>query len=199
MTINKSALESVMGERGRLRTAHEMLKAAIELDNRDNFSDFYVAVGNYMEAGMGRLDEQDIKMLARLAERIGSPNKDEQAIIDEVYRRLDGNRVHLIKYLACRDALITDSGNSAHLNEYESVSHAYIDYIHNDMGHHAPSTDMARKLFLDEDWIDIADIDEDYFVIEKELYFKLLDARPEAVPLGMSAEEYVEEYRRDRD
>ena len=199
MTTTKSAIESVMGERGRLRTSHEMLKAALDTESRDeSFVDFYIAVANYMEAGMGRLDEQDIKMLARLAERLGDATEEEQAIIDEVHRRLNGNRDHLKKYLACRDALIADSSDSVSISDYEKVSNAYIHYIHNDMGHHAPSTDIARKLFVESDWIEIADIDENYFMAEKELYSKLLDARPGAVPIGMAAEEYVEQYRSDR-
>jgi hypothetical protein len=198
MPINRTALESIMGERGRLRTSHEMLKASLEVNNRQDFVNFYIAVANYMEAGMGRLDDQDVRMLSRLVERLGSPTEDEQTVIDEVYRRLDGNREHLQKYLACRDALVADSNDAVSIDDYESVSDAYINYIHNDMGHHAPSTDLARKMFIDSDWVEIADIDADYFAGEKELYALLLDARPDAVPLGMAAEEYVAEYRRDR-
>jgi hypothetical protein len=66
------------------------------------------------------------------------------------------------------------------------------------MGHHAPSTDMARKLFEEADWIEIADIDADYFATEKLLYRDLLETRPDSVPLGLAAEEYVEQYRRDK-
>ena len=66
------------------------------------------------------------------------------------------------------------------------------------MGHHAPSTDLARRLFDESDWIEIADIDESYFARERELYDAVLDSRPDSVPLGQSATEYIEQYRRDR-
>ncbi|HJP05568.1 MAG: hypothetical protein QGG65_06230 [Gammaproteobacteria bacterium] len=199
MPDTKSAIESLMGERGRLRTAHEMLKAALDTDTRDySFVPFYVAVANYMEASMGRLNEQDIKMLGRLREKLGNATPEEEEIIAEVHRRLDGNREHLKKFLACRTALASNQNDDETIADYEETSHAYVDYIHNRMGHHAPSTDIARRLFDESDWIDIADIDEEYFVKEKELYKELLKTRPESVPLGMAAEEYVEQYRSDR-
>jgi hypothetical protein len=66
------------------------------------------------------------------------------------------------------------------------------------MGHHAPSTDLAIRLFAPADWEAVADIDPDYFAREKLLYHAMLDTRPASVPLGMAAEEYVNQYRRDR-
>ena len=199
MDNTKSAIESLMGERGRLRTTHEMLKAALETASRDaSFVPFYIAVGHYMEASMGRLNSQDIKMLARLGEKLGVANADEEEIIAEVHRRLDGNREHLKKYLACTAALEANPEDAEAINAYETTSAAYIDYIHNRMGHHAPSTDLARRLFTESDWIEIADIDESYFDAEHALYTAVLDTRPDSVPLGQSATDYIEQYRRDK-
>ena len=203
MDNTKSAIESLMGERGRLRTTHEMLKAALETASRDaSFAPFYIAVARYMEASMGRLNSQDIKMLARLGEKLGtagsSKNGDEEEVIAEVHRRLDGNREHLKKYLACTVALEANPEDAAAIKAYETTSAAYIDYIHNRMGHHAPSTDLARRLFTESDWIEIADIDESYFARERELYQAVFDSRPDSVPLGQSASDYVVQYRRDK-
>ncbi|TDJ45449.1 MAG: hypothetical protein E2O52_06640 [Gammaproteobacteria bacterium] len=198
MTDTKSAIESLMGERGRLRTTHEMLKAALDAEPRDaSFVPFYIAVANYMEASMGRLNAQDVKMLARLGEKLGVANPEDAEIIAEVHRRLDGNREHLQRFLACRTALDANGPDREAVEAFESTSLAYIDYIHNRMGHHAPSTDLARKLFDESDWVEIADIDEAYFAGEKALYAAVLDTRPENVPLGKAAEAYVADYRRD--
>jgi hypothetical protein len=198
MSEEKTAIESLMGERGHLRTSHEMLKAALEIESRDDsFVPFYIATANYMEAGMGRLDAQDVRMLSRLAEKLGNMSDDEKEIIAEVHRRLDGNREHLKKFLTCRDALVADETDQKNIANFESVSNAYIDYIHNSMGHHAPSTDIAIKLFDDNDWDDIADIDPEYFSGEQKLYVTQLAVRPDSVPLGKEAAEYVAEYRRD--
>lgn len=198
MTDTKSAIESLMGERGRLRTTHEMLKAALDTEPRDaSFVPFYIAVANYMEASMGRLNTQDVKMLARLGEKLGVANPEDAEIIAEVHRRLDGNREHLQRFLACRTAIDSNNAGRKAVEAFESASLAYIDYIHNRMGHHAPSTDLARKLFGEADWVEIADIDEAYFAGEKALYAAVFDTRPENVPLGQAAEEYVADYRRD--
>jgi hypothetical protein len=199
MDNTKSAIESLMGERGRLRTTHEMLKAALEIASRDaSFAPFYIAVGHYMEASMGRLNSQDVKMLARLGEKLGVADPEEEEVIAEVHRRLDGNREHLKKFLDCTAALEASPKDTSAISAYETTSAAYIDYIHNRMGHHAPSTDLARRLFDESDWIEIADIDENYFTRERELYDAVFDTRPDSVPLGQSATEYVEEYRRDK-
>ena len=192
----KSAIESLMNERGRLRTAHEMLDAALAEEERDEaFVPFYIAVADYMEASMGRLHEQDVKMLRRLGEAVDATNADAEEIIAEVYRRLDGNQAYLQKFLACR-AELQGEGTSA-VDRFEAVSRDYIDFIHNRMGHHAPSTDMARQLFVEDDWVAIADIDQGYFRKEEALYESVLQTRPGSVPLGQGASEYVDQYRRD--
>ena len=192
----QSAIESLMNERGRLRTTHEMLNAALAEEVRDEaFVPFYIAVADYMEASMGRLHEQDIKMLQRLAAAVDPTDSEAEEIIAEVHRRLDGNQVHLKDFLACRADLQSD-GQSA-VDKFETVSRDYIDFIHDRMGHHAPSTDLARQIFAEDDWVEIANIDQRYFRKEKALYESVLQTRPGSVPLGQGATEYVTEYRRD--
>jgi len=188
-----------MGERGRLRTSHAMLEAAMEDESRDqSFVPFYISVANYMEASMGRLHTQDLEMLGRLRQKLGAATPDEEEIIAEVHRRLDGNQDHLKKFLACRNALKAEPADQAAIADFESTSDAYIDYIHNRMGHHAPSTDLARKLFEPADWLEIADLDDDYFAMEKRLYRALLDTRPDCVPLELAAGKFVGQDRIDK-
>lgn len=192
----KPAIESIMNERGRLRTAHEMLKAALVVEERDDsFVPFYLAVADYMEASMGRLHDQDLKMLQRLSEAMAPLDSESEEIIDEVYLRLEGNQEHLQKFLACREELQKNSASA--FKRYEDTSTAYIDFIHNRMGHHAPSTDLARQHFTEDDWIEIADIDESYFIKERALYESVLQTRPSVVPLGQGAAEYIAQHRRE--
>jgi hypothetical protein len=199
MSKSSSAIESLMGERGRLRSSHEMLNAALQFQDKDaGFVPFYIDVANFMEASMGRLDSQDVKILSRLLDKLGTATPEQLEIIAEVNRRLDGNRQHLKKFLTCRADLQSSPTDPAVISAFETTSANYIDYIHNRMGHHAPSTDMARELFDESDWIEIADLDSEYFAREKRLYLNLLDSRPPIVPLGLAAEEYVEQYRRDK-
>jgi hypothetical protein len=196
MENQKPAIESIMQERGRLRTVHEMLKEALAVSPRDEtFIPFYIAIGDYMEASMARLHTQDINMLERLASKIDMNDPENEEIIAEVYRRLDGNQEHLKRYSACKQALESEGAEA--VSDYEDASLAYVDYIHNRMGHHAPSTDLARKAFTEDDWVAFADIDEAYFAKERALYESVLQTRPEGVPLGQAAEQYVADYRRD--
>lgn len=193
----KPAIESIMNERGRLRTAHEMLKAALAVEVRDeSFVPFYLAVADYMEASMGRLHDQDVKMLQRLSAAIAPLDPDSEETIAEVYRRLEGNQEHLQKFLTCRGELQNNSEEA--FENFEDTSAAYIDFIHNRMGHHAPSTDLARQHFSEDDWVEIADIDEHYFTKERALYESVLQTRPSVVPLGKGAAEYISQYRRDK-
>lgn len=197
MENQRPAIESIMQERGRLRTVHEMLKEALAVSPRDEtFIPFYIAIGDYMEASMGRLHTQDINMLERLASKIDMNDPENEEIIAEVYRRLDGNQEHLKRYSACKQALESEGAEA--VSDYEDASLAYVDYIHNRMGHHAPSTDLARKAFTEEDWVAFADIDETYFAKERVLYESVLQTRPEGVPLGQAAEQYVADHRREK-
>jgi hypothetical protein len=192
----KSAIESIMKERGRLRTAHEMLNAALAEEVRDEaFVPFYIAVADYMEASMGRLHDQDVKMLQRLGEAVDPTDSQAKEIIAEVYRRLDGNQQHLQKFLACRVELQSDGASA--VDKFEETSRDYIDFIHNRMGHHKPSTDLARQIFDENDWVAIADIDQRYFSKEKALYESVLQTRPGSLPLGQEAFANVAQYRRD--
>jgi len=192
----KSAIESIMTERGRLRTAHEMLHAALAEEVRDAaFVPFYIAVADYMEASMGRLHDQDVKMLQRLDAAVEPTDSQAKEIIAEVYRRLDGNQEHLRNFLACRTDLQSDAASA--VDKFEQTGRAYIDFIHNRMGHHAPSTDLARQFFVEDDWVAIADIDQTYLSKEEALYESMLRTRPGRVPLGQEASEYVAQYRRD--
>jgi hypothetical protein len=192
-----SAIESIMNERGRLRTAHEMLKAALALDGRDeSFVPFYLAVADYMEISMGRLHDQDIRMLDRLGAAMAPLDAESEQIIAEVHRRLEGNQAYLAQFLACRSALRED-GTPA-VDKFEEVSAAYIDFIHENMGHHAPSTDLARQHLTEDDWVEMADLDESYFVKERALYESVLQTRPSLVPLGKASQEYVAQYRREK-
>jgi len=192
----KSAIESIMHERSRLRTAHEMLDAALAEEVRDEaFVPFYIAVADYMEASMGRLQDQDVKMLQRLGEAVDPTDSQANEIIAEVYRRLDGNQEHLQKFLTCRTDLQSDAASA--VDKFEETSRAYIDFIHNQMGHHAPSTDLARQIFDEDDWVAIADIDQRYFSKEKALYESVLQTRPGSVPLGQEAFANIAQYRRD--
>ena len=179
MSEAQKSLESLQKERGRLRQSHEVLEAALQLEARDaSFVPLYIAVAKYMEAAMKRLDSQDITMTSLLANKLNSAATEQQEILSEVHRRLAGNRKHLEKLIACRAVLEGSPDNATAIRSFEKTSSAYIDYIHTNMGHHAPSTTLARELLVGPDWLQIADLDADYFALEDRLFNRLMDSRP---------------------
>lgn len=170
--------ERIQGERMRLREVRQALTAATRPGAGGDASraPFYIAVGDYFEAAMARLHEQDIRMGNLLREKADMDDPDNQKAMRELDERLAGNQRHLKKMLAARDRL--RAGEDGALEEFEAAGGAYADYIVQNMGHHPGSTDMAAKHFAPEDWEFMAFASDEAQAREKELHAKVFAAAP---------------------
>ncbi len=176
-------MERVAGERRRLREVRQAMTAAIEYGARGDeaFTPFYIAVGDYLEAAMHRLHEQDIRMGDLLRSKADLKDAANQQALKELDDRLAGNQLHLKATLAARDAL--QNKGAAPLDEFEAAGKAYSDYIVNNMGHHPGSTELAQKVFSAEDWEHMAYVSDSDLVQEQMLHTNVFDAVPAALDL----------------
>ena len=144
-------IESIRQERGRLRKVRSLLATEVTASHADHaaLKGFYIAVAEYIEASMARLHRQDVMMLDTLRRKL-QMNSEQTAIIAEVDARLAGNQRHLAEFLAAAAAL--KLGNTAALANFEACAKAYNHYIDTHMGHHAPSTELARANLDVADW-----------------------------------------------
>ena len=170
--------EKVANERRRLKQVRQALSAAIQDGAGDDpsFVPYYIAIANYMEASMGRLHIQDVRMGEMLRERVPA---EQQAALSELDRRLSGNQDHLKTFLATRDAL-QSRGVSA-IGEFEQASKAYTDYIKAQMGHHGGSTDLAGEYLNQDDWDFMAHTSDEAMAKEQELFDKVFAVQPDSV------------------
>jgi hypothetical protein len=173
-------MERVAGERGRLKEVRQAMTAAVEqgANGAESFVPFYIAVGNYFEAAMHRLHEQDIRMGDMLRAKAEMDEPANQQALSELEERLAGNQAHLKALLAARDAL-RDAGTAA-LADFEAAGKAYSDYIVTNMGHHPGSTNLAQQLFTAEDWEHMAYVTDADLVREQQLHTAVFDAQPDA-------------------
>lgn len=172
-------MEHIQNERRRLREVRQALSRALESaeSNGQGFAPFYVAIADYIETAMDRLDTQDVRMGDMLRSRVSKTEPDSRVALQELDERLAGNQAHLKKFLKARDAI--KSGGDSAIPRFESAGRSYTDYIVSNMGHHGGSTKLARQHFTEQDWEYMANISDDDTARERDLYKRVFDAAPE--------------------
>ncbi len=170
--------ERVANERRRLKEVRQALSASIENGAGEDpaFVPYYIAIANYMEASMGRLHIQDIRMGKMLREKVPL---DKQAALSELDRRLEGNQKHLKTFLDARDALLSEGVKA--IKRFEDASRDYTNYIKSQMGHHGASTDLAGEYLTQEDWVFMAHASDEATAKEQDLFDKVFAVQPEGV------------------
>ncbi len=173
--------ERVGNERRRLKKVREALSASLvkTAEGDASYVPFYVAIGNYFEIAMDRLDVQDVRMEEMLKEMIPDPDETVKKAFREVEERLRINREHLKKFMAARDAL-KEKGAAA-LSDFEAAAKAYTDFILAQMGHHGASTSLAGERFSQKEWEFMAHIEQGDMEREQKLFDEVFAAQPAAL------------------
>ncbi len=170
--------DRVANERRRLRSVRQALSEAVEQKSAGDasFVQFYEAIADYMATAMHRLHEQDVKMGNMIRERLEHIDDKARQALRELDERLEGNQQHLRAFLEAKDRLAREGAHA--LERFEEVSRAYTRYITENMGHHGGSTDLAGKLFSQEDWEHMAGITDEDMRREERLYERVFKALP---------------------
>lgn len=175
--------ERVAAERRRLREVRTALTAATAqgAQGAADWVPFYIAIGDYFEASMERLHEQDIRMGDMLRAKADMENADNIRALEELDFRLSGNQEHLGRMLAARDALKTEG--VAALDSFEEAGGAYAAFIVANMGHHPGTANLAGALFSAEDWEHMTLASDEARQREQELHAAVFAAAPPALEL----------------
>ncbi len=175
--------DQIAGERRRLREVRQALTVAVAQGSQGAASwlPFYQAVGDYFAAAMHRLHVQDVRMGDLLREKADLTTPAAQQAMQELKDRLDGNQMHLERFLAGHTRLATDGLGA--MPEFEAAAAAYTDYIVANMGHHDGTTSLARDAFTPEDWQHMALVSDADAQREKNLYEAVFAAVPDDLEL----------------
>ncbi len=173
--------ERIGNERRRLKSVRQKMLAAVEQQSKgaESYVPFYIAVSDYIDASMGRLHKQDVKMGDMIREKVESVDAGVTKALGELDERLAGNQAHLKTLLEAREAL-KERGVAA-LEAFEKVARAYSDYITTNMGHHGATTELAGNLFKPEDWEYMAGITDEEMAREGDLFELVENSVPEDV------------------
>jgi hypothetical protein len=179
--------ERVANERRRLKSVRQALSAAVAKGaGRDPaYLPFYAAIGDYIETAMRRLHTQDVRMGELIRRKLGRLTDSQNQALAEMDERLAGNQRYLKTFLAAHDALRA-SGATA-LPAFEAASRDYTHYITTNMGHHGPSTALARDLLTGEDWAWMAGITAEETRREEELHDRVFATLPASLVLPTNA------------
>ena len=182
----KDLMEHIRNERRRLREVRTALSSALSQskDKDPSFVPFYISVADYIEAAMDRLDTQDVRMGDMLRSRVAKSDGDAQKALKELDDRLAGNQAHLRRFVEARDCLKKKGAEA--LTKFECASRAYTDYITSNMGHHGGSTDLARHYFSEDDWVYMANVDDEDISRERALFNAVFAAVPSGVQLDQA-------------
>ena len=174
--------ERVAGERRRLKSVREALTAAVARTSGGDaaFAPFYIAVTEYMETSMGRLHAQDVKMGDMIREKLGKPDAGADQALRELDERLAGN-LKLLKVMVAASQQLAKDGSPGALANFEDAGAAYTQYIVSNMGHHGATTDLAGRLFTQEDWEYMAGVTDEETRTEQQQYARVFDALPAAL------------------
>ena len=174
--------EKVAGERRRLKSVRETLTAAVARKSRGDsaFVPFYLAIADYIETSMGRLHAQDVKMGKMIRDKLGKLDAQSGQALQELDERLAGNQEHLKALSAARRGLAAQA-DAAALERFETVGAAYTHYIVTNMGHHGGTTDLAARLFTQDDWEHMAGVTDEETRTEQRQYARVFDALPAAL------------------
>jgi len=145
--------ERIGGERRRLKSVRTKLSAAVAqgASRKTDWAPFYIAVGDYMQASIGRLLAQDIKMGDMIREKVAVVDDDIAKALSRMHIRLSELEERLERMLAARDKLRAGSGTE--LDEIEDAARDLTDYIVANMGHQeGGANSVAAKLFGPDDW-----------------------------------------------
>ena len=129
---------------------------------------------------MGRLHAQDVKMGNMIREKLGRLDANAEQALRELDERLAGNQQHLQALSAAKKALAA-AKDAAALERFETVGAAYTNYIVTNMGHHGATTDLAGRLFTQDDWEHMAGVTDEETRTEQRQYARVFDALPAAL------------------
>lgn len=173
--------ERVAGERRRLKAVRETLTAAVNQKASGDaaFVPFYIAIAEYIDTSMGRLHAQDVKMGDMIKKKLGTLDDQATRALGELDERLAGNQEHLRRMNDAKGRL--EKEGAAALPAFEEAAGAYTQYIVTNMGHHGATTDLAAKLFNQDDWEYMAGVTEEDAKIERKLYDRVFGALPKSM------------------
>jgi len=171
--------ERIGGERRRLQAVRIKLSAAVAQGASGNtdWAPFYVAVGDYMEASIGRLLAQDEKMGEMIREKVETIDESVTQALSSLHDNLSALTERLDRMLLARDSLRSDA--TAQLTEFEDAGRALTDYIVANLGHQdGGSNNLAGELFDQDDWEYMAGITDEDMAREVSLFKQVKATTP---------------------
>ncbi len=178
--------ERIGGERRRLQSVRKKLSAAVAQGASDNsdWVPFYVAVGDYMEASIGRLLAQDEKMGEMIREKVETIDDNVNEALSALHKNLTALTERLDRMLEARDNLRNNS--TSQLTEFEDAGRALTDYIVANLGHqNGGSNNLAGDLFSQKDWEYMAGITDEDMAREVSLFDRVNATTPPDLDLSI--------------
>ncbi len=162
---------------------------ALDEDQRGGLVSFYVACGEYLVYSMDRLHEQDQIIHDLLVARVPADDDEARKGLAELNARQDASRVVVETFRQALEAL--KQAGSKGRKVFEKAAGAFVDAFNSMMApRRNPFFRHTDSLFVDEDWVRIADASDEFHTIESRLFVAVKEQAPE----GIDPEQYTVEH-----
>jgi len=163
---------------------------ALDTEQRNQLTPFYVACGEYLVYSMDRLHEQDQIIHDLLAERIPADDNEAHHRLAELNARQDASRVVVETFRQALETLKKAGTEGRH--EFEQAAKTFADTFNRMMApRRNPFFRHTDSLFVDADWVRIADVSDEFHTTEAGLFNRVAENAPE----GIDPEQYKIEHR----
>lgn len=188
--------KQVEKERTRMVVIIQVLKAVVEHKASTDaaFVPSYVALSDYLTTALHRLVAQDWRFISmirkRVAEKEGVVSAEVEGILEEVQDMLCGALLRVGRSEAATGIL--KKQGAAVLDDIKPIAGELSRYTTEDMGHHAPSVNIAAKYFSQEDWSNMSQSDDQVIERENQQYDAVFEALQDT-PLELTREDIEHE------
>jgi len=183
--------QEIARERRRQIQIRKAFEAALGLNDeqRTGLTVFFIACGEYLVYSMDRLHAQDQIIHDLLAASVPAEDKDAHEGLAALNARQDASRIVVDTFRSAVEELkISDvAGRSV----FELAAKEFVDAFNSIMApRRNPFYQYTDSLFVDEDWIRIADVSKEYHSTEGRLFVDVKENAPD----GIDPEQYKIEH-----
>ncbi len=158
---------------------------AKDAEQRNKLTSFYAACARYLVYSMDRLHDQDQIIHDLLAERIPASDETAHQGLAELNARQSASRVVVQTFRQALDAL--DQAGADGGQAFEQAATLFVDAFNSMMApRRNPFFRYTDSLFIDEDWVRIADASDEFHATESRLFTQVKEEAPD----GTDPEQY---------
>jgi len=153
---------------------------ALDQEQRSQLTTFHAACGEYLVYSMDRLHEQDQLIHDLLAERVPTTDEEAHQGLAQLNARWAESRIVVESFRQALTKLKRAGAGGRHA--FEQAALAFSDAFNRTMTpRRNPFFRYTDSLFVDEDWVRIANVSDEFHTTEDKLFSHVTEEAPQSI------------------